>query len=40
LDSLPDFAFSGEGVRIADLSFDSPAAKVELQKGNIIIKLS
>lgn len=37
--SVPDFAFSGEGVRIADLSSDSPAAKAGLQKGDIIIKL-
>ena len=40
LNSLPYFAHSGEGVRIACLSFDSPTAKVELQKGNTIIKLS
>jgi hypothetical protein len=37
--SVPDFAFSGEGVRIADLSSDSPAAKAGLQKGDIIIML-
>jgi len=37
--SVPDFAFSGEGVRISDLSTDSPAAKAGLQKGDIIIKL-
>jgi len=37
--SVPDFAFSGEGVRIADLSSDSPAAKAGLQKGDIIVKL-
>ena len=37
--SVPDFAFSGEGVRIADLSADSPAAKAGLQKGDIIKKL-
>lgn len=36
--SVPDFAFAGEGVRIADLSLDSPAAKAGLQKGDIIIK--
>lgn len=35
--SVPDFAFAGEGVRIADLSPDSPAAKAGLQKGDIII---
>ena len=37
--SVPDFAFSGLGVRIADLSPDSPAAKAGLQKGDIITKL-
>lgn len=37
--SVPDFAFSGEGVRIADLSADSPAEKAGLQKGDIIIKI-
>ena len=37
--SVPDFTFSGEGVKIADLSPDSPAAKGGLQKGDVIIKL-
>lgn len=37
--SVPDFAYSGEGVRIADLSPDSPAAKGGLQKGDVIIKI-
>ncbi len=37
--SVPDFTFSGEGVKIADLSPDSPAAKAGLQKGDVIIKL-
>ncbi len=37
--SMPDFTFSGEGVRIADLSSDSPAAKAGLKKGDVIIKL-
>jgi hypothetical protein len=36
--SVPDFTFSGEGVRIADLSIESPAAKAGLQKGDVIIK--
>ncbi|MBK7379780.1 MAG: M20/M25/M40 family metallo-hydrolase [Ignavibacteriales bacterium] len=37
--SVPDFAFSGEGVRIADLSSGSPAEKAGLQKGDVIIKI-
>jgi hypothetical protein len=37
--SMPDFAYSGEGVRIADISPDSPAAKAGLQPGDIIIQL-
>ena len=35
--TVPDFAFSGEGVRIADLTADSPAEHAGLQKGDIII---
>lgn len=37
--SVPDFAFSGEGVRIADFSSDSPAAKAGLQKGDIVTRI-
>lgn len=37
--SMPDFTYPGEGVRIADLSSDSPAAKAGLKKGDVIIKL-
>lgn len=37
--SVPDFAFSGEGVKIADLAPDSPAGKAGLQKGDVITKL-
>jgi hypothetical protein len=37
--SMPDFAYSGQGVRIADLSPDSPAAKGGLQKGDIISRI-
>jgi aminopeptidase N len=37
--SMPDFAYSGEGVRIADLTAGSPAEKAGLQKGDIIIQL-
>ncbi len=37
--SVPDFTFSGEGVKIADLAPDSPAGKAGLQKGDVIVKL-
>jgi hypothetical protein len=37
--TMPDFAFSGEGVRIASLSANSPAEKAGLKKGDIIIQL-
>lgn len=37
--TMPDFAYSGEGVRVAAVSPDSPAAKVGLQEGDIIIQL-
>ncbi len=37
--SIPDFAFAGQGVKIADIGPDSPAAKAGLQKGDIVIKL-
>ncbi len=37
--SVPDFAYSGEGVRIADLTSGSAAEKSGLQKGDIIIQL-
>ncbi|MFZ4619195.1 MAG: M20/M25/M40 family metallo-hydrolase [Bacteroidota bacterium] len=35
---MPDFAFTGEGVKIADLAPDSPAAKAGAQKGDVIIQ--
>ena len=34
--AMPDFAFTGEGVRIADVSENSPAANAKLQKGDVI----
>jgi S1-C subfamily serine protease len=37
--SVPDFSFDGQGVRIADLAPDSPAAKAGLQKGDVIVNL-
>ena len=36
--SMPDFAFSGEGVRVAEISAESPAAKAGMQNGDIIVK--
>ena len=35
--AMPDFSFSGEGVRIADVSENSPAAVAKLQKGDVIV---
>ncbi len=37
--TIPDFAFEGQGVRVADLTPDSPAAKAGLQQGDIVVKL-
>ncbi len=37
--SVPDFTYSGEGVRLDDISAGSAAEKAGLQKGDIIIKL-
>ncbi len=37
--SMPDFAFSGVGVRLEDVTPESPAAKCGLVKGDIIIKI-
>ncbi|MCP5051617.1 MAG: M20/M25/M40 family metallo-hydrolase [bacterium] len=36
---MPDFAFSGKGVRIGLVSPESPAHKVGIQKGDVIVKL-
>lgn len=37
--TVPDFAYTGKGVRIAAVSSGSPVAKAGLQKGDIIIQL-
>lgn len=37
---MPDFAFSGKGVKIGMVSPDSPIEKAGLQKGDIIIQLN
>jgi hypothetical protein len=37
--SIPDFAYTGRGVQIADVTPNSPVAKVGLQKGDVIVKL-
>jgi aminopeptidase N len=36
---MPDFSFSGKGVKIGMVSPDSPAGKAGLKKGDVIIKL-
>ena len=37
--SMPDFAFSGPGVRIGAVSPGSPAEAAGLQRGDVIIRL-
>jgi hypothetical protein len=37
--TMPDFSYSGPGVRIGEPSPDSPAALAGLKKGDIIVKL-
>jgi len=37
--TMPDFAFAGEGVRIAGLAPNSPAANAGLKNGDVIIQL-
>jgi aminopeptidase N len=36
---MPDFSFSGNGMKIGAVSQDSPAEKASLRKGDIIIKV-
>ncbi|MCW8960239.1 MAG: M20/M25/M40 family metallo-hydrolase [Ignavibacteriaceae bacterium] len=38
--TMPDFEYSGEGVKIGAVMPDSPAEKSGLQKGDIIVKLN
>lgn len=40
LGTIPDFAYTGKGVRIAGISPNSPVEKAELQKGDIITLLN
>jgi aminopeptidase N len=37
--TVPDFTFTGEGVRVSDVTPDSPGAKAGLKAGDIIIKV-
>jgi membrane-associated protease RseP (regulator of RpoE activity) len=37
--TMPDFSYSGPGVKIGEPSPDSPAAMAGLEKGDIIVKL-
>jgi Peptidase family M28/Peptidase family M1 domain/PDZ domain len=37
--SIPDFAYPGEGVKIADVTSGSSAEKCGLQKGDVIVQL-
>jgi len=37
--TVPDFAYTGKGVRVASVASGSPVAKAGLQKGDIIIHL-
>jgi aminopeptidase N len=37
--SMPDFAFTGDGVKLASISSDSPAQMAGLQKGDVIISI-
>ena len=40
LGTVPDYAFTGEGVLIDDIRSDSPAAQAGLRKGDIIIAVN
>jgi S1-C subfamily serine protease len=36
---IPDYLFSGEGMRIDGVSEDKPAQKAGLQKGDVVVQL-
>jgi S1-C subfamily serine protease len=36
---VPDYLFSGKGMRIDGISEDRPAQKAGLQKGDIVVKM-
>ena len=40
LGTMPDFAFTGPGVRVASVTEGSPAAKAGLQAGDVIVELA
>jgi hypothetical protein len=40
LGTMPDFAFSGPGVRVSAVTEGSPAAKAGLQAGDVIVELA
>jgi len=40
LGTVPDFAYSGEGVRLSGVNPGSPAEKVGLQEGDVLISLN
>jgi aminopeptidase N len=37
LGTVPDFTFSGKGVRLSDVTSDTPAARAGLQQGDVIV---
>ena len=39
LGTMPDYAYTGKGVRLEGLRPDSPAARAGLQRGDVIVKL-
>jgi len=37
---VPDFAFTGEGVKVSDMLENSPASKAGIKVGDIIVKVN